>query len=235
MPFVGSMWATQETDPHWGNVILLMNGQSTVTTDSSSFNHSLVAGGGAPALALDSGQTLFGYPTYKVDQFGPGRIDSGTDWPWTQLGDSTFEWCCEFHARVGGDSSSALIGNLAYVAYGWTAANGFSGSSANIGGSSYTLTQNEAGVTGEWAHVAYVRDNSGASSYLKLYVDGVLKATSTSFLKSAAMANAGGSGQWILGWATIPVYGHFSNIRVTKNTARYYADFTPPSAAYPTS
>ena len=86
-----------------------------------------------------------------------------------------------------------------------------------------------AGVT--WYHVAIVR----SSGSLYLFLDGVQKGTPTAYATSIT-----GTETLKLGLLATPntqmwTGGYIGAVRITKGVARYTANFTPPSAFYPTS
>lgn len=82
--------------------------------------------------------------------------------------------------------------------------------------------------TSTWYHVALAR--SGTST--KLFVNGT-QAGST-YTDSTNYA-AGGIGVGSRFDATIPLNGYIDDLRITKGVARYTANFTAPTAAFPTS
>ena len=94
----------------------------------------------------------------------------------------------------------------------------YGGGTTHTNGSSFTLS------TGQWYHVAVVR-NSGVS---KLYIDGV---ENISFTDTWQYTN-----QWVvLGGYYSTSYlmdGKIQDFRITKGLARYTSGFTPPSAEF---
>lgn len=83
-------------------------------------------------------------------------------------------------------------------------------------------------TTAAWHHFAITMQTSGADRIYRLYIDGVLKATSTSidYIKYVDAQCIGiGSGG--------PIATRYDEIRVTMGNRRYTADFTPPSAEFP--
>ncbi len=82
-------------------------------------------------------------------------------------------------------------------------------------------------TTNQWQHIAIVR----ASGSLKVYVDGVLKGTTsfTSDLSTTAMPHIGAT--------NTPnqeafLSGYVYDLRITKGTARYNSNFTAPSGPF---
>jgi hypothetical protein len=100
------------------------------------------------------------------------------------------------------------------------------------GGSSDLLLEPNATVTlNEWTHIAVVSNGSTVT----LYKDGVS-------LGSTAWGTPQGSGQplWIMQFLdyrnfNFEAKGYIDDLRITKGVARYTANFTPPTAAFPTS
>lgn len=94
----------------------------------------------------------------------------------------------------------------------------------------YTGTGAEGQVAaGEWVHCVAARQGD----VLRLFVNGELKATNTSFAGYAV----GVSGTVLrMGRAITvvdPFTGYVDDVRITKGVARYTENFTPPSQAFP--
>ena len=82
-------------------------------------------------------------------------------------------------------------------------------------------------ATGQWYHIALVRNGNVFTPY----VNGVAGTTTTS---SAAIFNATNP-MYIGGLAAgYHFNGYIDDLRITKGVARYTANFTPPTAAFPT-
>ena len=81
--------------------------------------------------------------------------------------------------------------------------------------------------TGQWYHFAATRDSS---SVQRLFVDGVLVASATS-------TNDYSQNGFRLGYTPYSnapfLNGYIDDLRITKGVARYTANFTPPTAAFP--
>ena len=90
-------------------------------------------------------------------------------------------------------------------------------------------TTSGAGLTnGTWYHIAVVRNGST----LTTYVDGTSKGTDTI---SAAMSPTSADleiGQGVYSFP-LPYQGYLDDLRITKGVARYTANFTPPTSAFP--
>ena len=77
---------------------------------------------------------------------------------------------------------------------------------------------------GAWFHMALSFDGT---TY-RLFVDGVLRGSSTTLLKNFNL-NAIRIGAYLSDKA---LNGYITDLRITKNIARYNANFTPPTAAF---
>jgi hypothetical protein len=83
-------------------------------------------------------------------------------------------------------------------------------------------------TTNTWTHLAVVSDGTTT----KMYIDGVLKGTySGTTASSAALTyvTVGANGD-----KSAVLNGYIQDVRITKGIARYTANFTPPTAAFPT-
>ena len=96
----------------------------------------------------------------------------------------------------------------------------------NIGGTSYT-TSGASITTGAWFYFAITR----SSGNVNVYINGTLRASgsgNTSNLTGTYIAVGGY-------YSTSYLFnGYLQDLRVTKGYARYTANFTAPTAAFPT-
>lgn len=225
------------TDPNFASVSLLlhMDGSdgSTTFTDNSPSPRTMTANGNAQ---IDTAQSKFGGAS--------GLFDGSGDWVSTPAnaafnfgtGDFTIE-CWARPATVtsrmiiSGQINSATTELSTSVIFEITAA-GFLRSYAFSG---TTLIWNITGTTAlssnTWYHFAVCR--SGTT--VRIFVDGVIDGTATSVSaavnSSSTTFSVGRGGEFNnLYWN-----GHLDDFRVTKGVARYTANFTPPSAAFPDS
>jgi len=97
---------------------------------------------------------------------------------------------------------------------------------------STSATTSSTALSGStWYHVAVVR-NGTATGNVKIYLNGVLTATSstaitTAYTQTNAMyvgANRTGGGA---------LNGYIDDLRITKGQALYTSNFTPPTQAFP--
>jgi hypothetical protein len=225
--------AAPVTDPYWADVILLLNAQSTISTDASSFVNTMTPNGGA---TINSVQPLFSLPTYSIpDDGNSSRLTMDNNFFASQLTNN--EWCVETWiyptATNAADGKFSSFGGISLKR---TTA-GMLQAPCIIGGGSYTASSASGAFSlNTWTYLTLVRDNTTDPTFgfLRLFINGNLVGSSTGFIKASSMDTASSFG-WILGYNDTGSFGYFSNFRVTKNHARYYTNFTPPSAPFPTS
>lgn len=220
-------------DSAYGDVTLLLHGNGsnggTTFTDNSGTPKTATAIG-SPVTSTT--QSLFGGASIRVSNVDKLVFaDSGI----ASLGSGNFT--IEFWVHMDAAATGWYFGNT-------TAGNvnasfqiqcDFSG---NVSGQAYRSTGALVGgaysdasgpLPGASAHVAYVRNGSN----FELYVDGVLAGSAT----SSAVLNTSPSGDIHFYGKTAGADGvakvYFDEVRITVGTARYTADFTPPTAAHP--
>lgn len=205
------------TDPDFADVTLLLhmdgtNG-STTFTDSSNNGIAVTANGDAQ---VSTAQTKFGQAAYfdgsgDYLSFGAANLSFGTDdftvemWIYPTSSQTAFlaDW------RLVGSGPSLYIQNNVLNFY---------------DGGALNLVASSTAAANQWTHVAAVR--SGGT--LTLYQDGV------SVGSMAMSTNMGGSGGLTIAKHTTTYYtGYIDDLRITKGVARYTANFTPPTAAFP--
>ena len=101
---------------------------------------------------------------------------------------------------------------------------------------SYTATQLTGATSlasNTWYHFAVVRNGTGTGN-LVLYLDGVADATSGGAVTdNFNQTNALYVGADRVGGSSLN--GYIDDLRITNGVARYTANFTPPTAAFPLS
>jgi hypothetical protein len=222
-------------DPYWTSVKLLMHFDGTdgasTTTDSSS---------SAKTVHLSSGVLL----TTAQQKYGTASVRSGVslgggasrawvadsaDWSFGS-GQFTVEGYFRFATVATNMGLISQLGNSGQ--YGWDL---YMASTTSIGflysttGSDFPLfTGAWTPTTNTWYHIAVDRD---ASNVIRVYVDGVVKASATvssTFFDSNAALDVGNDERLYN-----PFDGWFDEVRITKGVARYGGAFTPPTAAFP--
>jgi hypothetical protein len=227
-------------DPSFAQVVALLhcdgaNGGTTFT-DSSSYARTVTRTGTATTSTT---QSKFGGASISLP--GSSRIDIANDSAMDFLtGDFTIEaWC--YFTSVGSSTkvfscrewfpAAATTGgfSLHYYSGGWTWQHAFN----NSGGLTSFALGSSAPTQNTWLHVAMVR--SGNSGYL--FVDGTQVGTTQNFGASSPVAMTNYAIPLTIGGPVENnsyMTGYFDDFRLTK-AARYTADFTPPSAAFPDS
>ena len=218
-------------DPYFANVSLLLhmdgsNG-STTFTDSSNNAVSVTANGNAQ---ISTAQNKFGGSS---GSFSAGHIitpasslfDFGT-------GDFCIEFWCYFNSVAsnqrlgGGDLQSG--GNFNWAIY--TTSSGQLDYYLGTGGAGWDIASAKsigAISTGQWYHVALVRNGSTFNGYL----NGVSGSSTTS---SASLGANLTNGAFFGTQGSSNYNGYLDDIRITKGIARYNtANFTVPTAAFP--
>ena len=226
-----------DSDPYFGNVVLLVgaNGTdgSTTFVDESPAAHTLTATGNAQ---IDTAQFRFGVSSALFD--GTGDLISAADsadWAfgagqftieaWVQLATVAVSKIHTIVSQAGaggtGKSFEFFIDpNGLYAAF-----------SSN--GTTFTQTNGPwAPAANTWYHVAVDRD---ASNKVRLYVDGVMKGSSTYASTLTDSTFTLSIGQLAYATPANDLNGWLDELRITKGVARYASDsgFTVPTAAFP--
>lgn len=218
-------------DPDFASVSLLLhmdgsNG-STTFTDSSSNSLSVTANGNAQ---ISTAQSKFGGASGYFDGSGD-YIATGTDAALT-FGSGSFT--IEFWIRPTGTqpTNPRIIGNLsanAFVAGDWVLTQdlNYGFYVASYSGASPLVSLGSSATNDVWTHIAIVRDGND----FEMFKDGVSVSTNTwsgSLDSGTRRFVVGSSGQTTEFWK-----GYIDDLRITKGVARYTANFTPPTAAFP--
>lgn len=209
---------TEEFDPYWSNVVLAMHMDDAGLTDLK--GHAVTLNGNA---ARSSAQSKFGgYAAYFDGSGDYLTAPTGADFAFG-TGDFTVE-CWINPVSVAGlkviyDSRTGSVGSVG-------------GISIAVSSGTLRCDTNVANVltggvvtTGAWQHVALSR----ASGVFKLWLGGSQVATS-------GAAYTLSDGYMFVGTdKTGAAYfnGYIDDLRITKGVARYTANFTPPSSAFP--
>ena len=238
-------WGSSPTsDPDFASVALLLHADgadaSTTFTDSSNNNltASLTAGGSAQ---LGTAQYKFGTASLDFNSGSNANIELPSTSDALDIASSqdfTIEWwmyVTSFSTAAPSGTSSYIIAEfVGSFDYSWNlTSTALSSGACAISfardfSSSGLLTHQDAVPTNSWVHVAHVR----SSNVNTLYLNGV--ASSTTVTSNVALNNSGffsvGPRQ---GAAANRLY--MDEVRVTIGVARYTADFTPPTTAFPDS
>jgi hypothetical protein len=223
------------SDPYWSSVVLLLhcdgtNG-STTFTDSSSSNKTATANGNAQITTTNP---KFGSGAY----LGDGNSDSVTfadtdDWHF-----GSGDWTVEFWLNLSNNAGASkqiiaqrnsgvfcpfLLQTNSGILQAWLSLN----NATWTGGASPTINSATTIANNTWYHIALCR---GGTS-VRLFIDGTqvgstYNISTNSFTNSANVMNIGG-------YSTSCVTGRIDELRITKGVARYTANFTAPTEAFP--
>jgi hypothetical protein len=224
------IWPIAGGDPYWANVSLLlhMDGSagSTTFTDSSSNALSITVSG---STALSTAQIKFGTAS---GSFTNGKLTAPSSSALSMDGDFTIEfWVYRTGTTGVVDSIVSAANEGTFLIRACTdpsgagvfpAADLYGNPGNNIAnGLSFTLNT--------WHHIAIVRN---AGTY-RVFKDGTDITTST--YTDSSTRNLSGL---IIGDSSVSgrnFVGYVDDFRITKGLARYTANFTPPTAAFPDS
>lgn len=199
------------------------NNGLTVSVVGSAQTDTLIAKFGTASAKVGSGANYLTVPSSSLFDFGAGDFTIEFWYYTTQL--NTQHQLLVRAANQSGSLSPWLIVREAdnIIRWSWTSS-GTTWVLDNVGGST-TL------AASTWHHVAVTR----ASGTFNIWINGTSSYSNSS--SSAAIQNGGdvlAIGRW-------PKYSNFSgpywidDLRITKGVARYTANFTAPTAAFPDS
>lgn len=208
-----------EGDPHWSNVVLAMHMDDEGLTDLK--GHAVTLTGNAARSAAQS--KFGGYSAYFDGTGDRAAIAAGSDFTFG-TGDFTIEFW--YRQTVAGTASLVdcrpnSTTNGAYVCLYIDA----SAISLYVN-SAVRITSAVAVTTGTWYHVAVCRSNGVTRLYINGTQTGAAYADATSYISAPVNIGASGSLASVLN-------GYIDDLRITKGVARYFANFTPPSSAFP--
>jgi hypothetical protein len=225
------------SDAHWGNVRLLLGGNSLPTTDESSFATPITTNTTLPGI--DTSIAKFGAASlsYPGDINRDVRVANSND-NLDVATDEVFTW--EGWIYIISVDADAVIADGSYAFIESRGSNTFTtGISRPSGGAQPRLFftspagsfYHQTNITLDtWIHWAVVRDSS---QNVYLYWNGV-KSTSAGASSGYALDNSNALG-FLIGRRQLPAFHNMrlDEMRFTVGTARYTADFTPPTAAFP--
>lgn len=221
------------TDPNFSTVQLLLhfdglNG-ATAFPDSSSSARTVTRVGDAQ---ISTAEYVFG-----TSAVFDGAGDYLTVPSATGLQMAAADFCCEFRVRptITLDSGTSQVGLVSkwgnYPGIEWMV--DYAGGSLRLvytdGSTTYTATYAVSLVAGTWYAIAVSR--SGSS--FRLFLDGTIRATSTTAITIPSTAQELRIG--IVGNGVGPFAGYIDELRISKGTARYTANYTVAAAAFPNS
>ena len=215
-------------DPYFSNVVLLLHGDgangSTVAIDSSTYARTSSR---FYSAALAVAEKKFGTASISIP-----NNDSYFSYPFAlsfAAGEPITIELWIYNTRTTGTYNLFGTNYLASTLVGYATSSGATFSvNAWMGGVNTNFAANIPLNT--WVHLAFVRDGSFAG----VFVNGVLTGGQSS--------GAGGAftpSSFNVGWAPLGfgygsgMTGYIDDLRITKGIARYTANFTPPTKAFP--
>jgi hypothetical protein len=233
MLLAGAVGAGAATDPNFSSVVLLMHmdgaSGSTTYTDSSPSAHTVTGAVPQSTAAFKFGSASADFASVGDTQYL--QTSDSADWAFGS-GQFTIESFVRFTTAPNGGTVWGVVtqfgggSNLGWFLGVVAGEIGFYYSTS--GGDSPHVGAAWAPTTGVWYHVAVDRDSSNV---LRVYVDGVVKASATvasTFFDSSRSLIIGNDEN-----ANRKLLGYMDEVRITKGVARYAGAFTPPTAAFP--
>lgn len=223
---------TSDIDLNWLNVVLAMHMNDTGLTDVT--GKTVTIGGN---VARSSTQSKFGGYSAYFDGAGDYlQLANSTDFRFGS-GDFTIEFQFYPLTTSGGSSGvSSLVSlwgnasNQSWVIY--RVNSGFQFSFSTTGTNQTNAISVSSGVfsINNWYHVAVTRSGSNIRAFINgTQLGTTYNAGSSSFFASTNVLD--------IGYNTVASYGpencYIDDLRITKGYARYTADFTAPTAAFP--
>lgn len=216
-------------DAYYQNVSLLLHcdgvmGGTTFTDNSPSPKTITVAGN----AKIDTTQSKFGGSSAAFD--GSGDYLTVTNNAGLQFGSGNFTleswiWFVSASAAYGVIDKRSALAARGIALWVNNAVITFMAGDTNTSGWEVNLTASAVSINA-WHHIAATREGT---TY-RLFVDGVKVGESTWAGTIADDASNILIGRQV---STSDFSGYMDDIRITKGVARYTADFTPPSAAFP--
>jgi hypothetical protein len=230
-------------DPLWSSVLLALTGDgsngSTSITDISTYARTVTLSGNTQ---VNTSKKIAGTGSIYLDGVGDYLTIPTNSSLYFGTSDFTIELWFNQTSRVAGFPNYPSLFSTSSV-IGWAAGSidlfvqaagggsGFNFYSYNINpGSGSVVASTTNIVNNVWYHVAVSR----SGSTFRMFVNGVQESTFTS---STSIDSAGQP--WTIGVRQTSngdyINGYIDNFRVTKGTARYTANFTPPTYQLPVS
>jgi hypothetical protein len=213
-------------DPYWDNVVLLLKGEgadgSATFIDSSESSHVVSVSTGA---RISQDEAKFGSTSMYFNGAGGATVSEINDFNFgsedftieffvlkTAAGDATLV------SRWGSNDSSSVFEIIIYN-------NRMYFQTPNQNSNTTTLPP-----IGAWCHVAFCRNGGTA----KGFINGVEVVVNASYSTTPLPSLATPLGIGVRPNGLFPLQGYIDELRITKGVARYTANFTPPTAPFPT-
>jgi hypothetical protein len=203
------------------NTSLLCNFTNAGIFDAATINNAQTVGN----AQVSTTQAKFGTTSMYFD--GTGDWLTIIDKPELRFGTAPFT--VEFFVYLGATGAARGLVAKGTSTTGWLVSTD-SSNKVVFTYTTSTITSTAALSGSQWYHIAVVREGTG-SNQTKIYIDGTNDGTgtvSTDFNQtSIAYVGANRTGGDALN-------GYIDELRITNGYARYTANFTPPTAAFPT-
>lgn len=220
-----------EKDPYWNSVVLAMHMDDVGLTDVKGHTITLVG-----TAARSAAQSKFGGYSALFNAATPNQGNrlsvTGTLTDFSFSGDFTVEFYM-YPTAFGASWGSYVVDtrNTSNAnGTGWSIVYGYasSGNKLSVIDGTTSIATTFVPPLNAWSHVAVVR----ASGVISVYANGALVNTPVS--NSATIPCS----QFLIGSAgnaasTTGIAGYIDDLRITKGVARYTANFTPPTEAFP--
>jgi hypothetical protein len=216
------------------NTSLLLNYTNAGITDATAKNVLETVGG----AAISTTQSKFGGSSMAFDGNGDGLFVPYSSILAFGTGNFTIEFWLRFNS-ISGYQSIISFGYVNQVANGWLIQTGLGDGKMNfyrINASDATLIAADNGSNSninQWYHIAIVRKDT---SNFYIYRDGNAVGTSSdsSDYNPSTLAKFYVGGGSNTGFNNYYLNGYINDLRITRGYARYTANFTPPTQAFPT-
>jgi len=208
------------------NTSLLLNYTNAGIYDATSKNDLETVGN----AQISTAQSKFGGSSMYFD--GTGDYLDVSPSGFSSFGTGNFT--VEFWMRTAG-SSFNIINPATATGTGYWALLVVTGSGGFRWNDAYNITnlwtQTATSVLdNNWHHIAVVRNGTGSGN-VNIYFDGVAQGTA----KTDSTNYNGASTAWRIGSGNVGAFnGYIQDLRITPGIARYTANFTAPTAAFPT-
>lgn len=216
------------TDPYFSDVSLLLHGDgtngSTTFVDSSSNNFTVTPSGNAQ---ISTAQSKFGGASMLFDGNGDHiDISSNTAFEFG-TGDYTIEfWFYLTSLPTSYAILSGCSGKNFYISIGTYGSNRYLISYDGL--AELNQTSGASITANAWYHAVHCRSGGTARLFLN---DAVVASGSFGSITGTTGYRIGGSSFY----NNFYFPGYIDDFRITKGVARYTANFTPPTAAFPDS
>ena len=216
-------------DPYIGNVSLLLHGDgtngSTTIVDSSPSSKTVTAVGDAQ---ISTAQSKFGGSSIAFDGSGDSLQVSSANVLNFGAGDFTVE-CWIYLANT--TQTKNIIRGIENNSFYFRVGQSYLGNVNGLGVARFNVADSDrCSFTFnalQWYHIAVTR----TASQIRFFVDGIQQTTTNAADGSFAYND---TGTVVIGSSTNEDFnGYIDDLRITKGSARYTANFTPPTAPFP--